>query len=242
MEKSFKRYVLRSLDYLLAQGDTHTPVEMTFILLFLSFSMADTTYLFYDVMRYPIPFQKEFFAYEEVVDTVKKPGEVLMSRAKPCPSLQEYIDHISKLDRLWRGLPFVEAIYIANSMTFNALHEESDIDLFFVVSPGRMRLARLISNTVLFVLGLKRWRTYVRKNFCLSFYVSMDALNLQSVKLSHYDPYLIYRLAHLVPLYTRLQDHPVDIYEHNYRLREYLPSFPMEQVIHIGTKVYTGST
>lgn len=40
----------------------------------------------------------------------------------------------------------------------------------------------------------------------------------------------------------RLEEHPIDIYEHNYWLREYLPSFPMEQVIHIGTKLYTGSS
>lgn len=114
--------------------------------------MSSKTYLFYEVMKYPLPFQKEFFAYEEVVDTVKKPDTVDISRAKPCPSLQEYVDHIHTLERLWRSLPFVEAIYIANSMTFNALHDESDIDLFLVVSSGRMWLARAVSNTVLFVL------------------------------------------------------------------------------------------
>jgi hypothetical protein len=204
--------------------------------------MSSSTYLFYDVMQYPVPFQKEFFAYEEVLDTVKKPGEVALSWAKPGEGLEEYVAYINKLGWLWRSLPFVEAIYLANSLTFNALHTESDIDLFFVVSPGRMWLARLMSNTIFFVLGLKRWRKRVRKKFCLSFYVSADALNLQSIKLQHSDPYLVYRLAHLVPLYMRLQDHPLDIYEHNYRLREYLPTFPMEQVIMLGSHYFSGSS
>ncbi len=45
--------------------------------------MARPTYLFYEVMNYPVPFHKEFFAYEEVVDTVKKPNEIDFSWAKP---------------------------------------------------------------------------------------------------------------------------------------------------------------
>ncbi len=48
--------------------------------------------------------------------------------------MQAYVDHVNRLGWLWRSLPFVESVYVANSMTFNALHDESDIDLFFVVS------------------------------------------------------------------------------------------------------------
>ncbi len=67
-------------------------------------------------------------------------------------------------------------------------------------------------------------------------------MNLQPIKLAHADPYLVYWLAHLVPIYHRRAEDSLDIYEHNYRLREYLPSFPMEQVIHLGLTVHTGTT
>lgn len=204
--------------------------------------MKKNTYLFYDVMKYPLPFQKEFFAYEEAVDTMKKPGEVLLSRGKGCENMDAFVKHVNHLGWLWKSLPFVDAIYIGNSMSFNALKPWSDIDLFFAVSPWRMWLARLCSNLTLLVLWLRRWRGYTHMKFCLSFYVESDKLNLQSIKYDFSDPYLIYRLAHLVNLYQRLSDKPVDVYEQNYRLREYLPTFPMEQVITLWTKQFTWLT
>lgn len=73
----------------------------------------------------------------------------------------------------------------------------------------------------------------MRKKFCLSFYVTRDHANLQGIKLRPLDPYLVYWLAHLVPIYQKLPEHPVSIYEDNHRLRDYLPTFPMEQVIQL---------
>lgn len=203
-----------------------------------STSMWKSTYLFYDVMKYPIPFNKEFFAYEEILMTVKKPGDVPFSRWKKCPSMQSFVDHVNKLWWLWKSLPFVDAIYLSNSMTFNCLKEDSDIDLCIVVSPGRMRLARSWSNIALLLLWLRRRRSYTYKKFNLNFYIERNSLNLQSIKYNHCDPYLIYRIAHLVPLYQRLDGQHIDMYEHNYWLREYLPTFPMEHVIQLWTTVH----
>lgn len=200
--------------------------------------MWRSTYLFYDIMNYPVPFQKELFSYEEVVNTLKAPESLDFSRAKPCPLMQEYVDEIDTYGRLWKSLPFVEAIYLANSITFNALHDTSDIDLCIITSEGRMWSARVWSALLLFMIGIKRWKTRVRKKFCLSFYISDNHIDIQSMRLLPSDPYLIYRLAHLVPLYHRLPEHPIDIYEHNYRLRDYLPLFPMEHTIHLWTQLY----
>ena len=195
-------------------------------------------YLFYEVMNYPAPFQKEFFAYEQAVDTLKAPDKVEFSWAKPCEQMEEYIAHVDKLAWLWRSLPFVEAVYLANSITFNALHDSSDIDLFIVTSEKRIWTARWVSAVMFFILGLKRGRKRVAKKYCLSFYVSKEALNLQKIRLFPSDPYLIYRIAHLVPLYQAFPQRAVDVYEANYWLRDYLPSFPMEHVIKLGNKVF----
>ena len=92
-------------------------------------------YLFYDVMKYPLPFQKEFFAYEEIVNIVKAPEKMLFSRAKPCEEMEEYIALVHKYERLRKSLPFIDMIYLSGSITFNALKEDSDIDLFVVTSP-----------------------------------------------------------------------------------------------------------
>ena len=85
--------------------------------------------------------------------------------------MHEYIAEIEKWRWLRRSLPFVDAIYVANSLTFNALHDDSDIDLVIITSPGRLRMARLWSAIFLFFLGLKRRRSRIRKKFCLSYFL-----------------------------------------------------------------------
>ncbi len=199
-----------------------------------------STYLFYEMMGYPAPFRKELFAYAQEIDIMGQPSDLPFSWAKPCNGMEEYVEYVSKCARIWKSLPYVDAIYLANSMTFNALREESDIDLFIVTSPGRIWTARLWSAVMLFILWLKRGGKHIRKRFCLSFYVTRDHANLQAIKLRPIDPYLIYWLAHLVPIYQKLAEHPVNIYDDNHWLRDYLPMFSMEQVIQLGVPLTTG--
>lgn len=92
------------------------------------------------------------------------------------------------------------------------------------------------------ILGIKRTNKKKKQKFRLNFFISRDSLNLQSIKLAPGDPYLIYWLAHLIPLYQRFETQSRDIYEENYRLRDYLPNFPMEHVTSIGSKLFTGDS
>ncbi len=200
-----------------------------------------TAHLFYEMMWYPAPFRKELFAYGQEIDIMGQPSDLPFSRAKTTAQMDEFLGFIKKCARLWKSLPYVDAIYLANSITFNALHDQSDIDLFIVTSPHRIWTARLYSCVMLWLLWLKRSWKHIRKRFCLSFYVTRDHSNLQSIKLRPIDPYLIYRLAHLVPIYQKLPEHHFNIYEDNHRLRDYLPTFPMEQVVHLGLPIVTGS-
>lgn len=67
--------------------------------------------------------------------------------------------------------------------------------------------------------------------FGADFIVTQDAQDFSRILLSPSDPYLIYWLAHLVPVYHRdfvLYD---NIYEENKRLQYYLPNFPFRQTI-----------
>ncbi|USN54512.1 MAG: hypothetical protein H6765_08390 [Candidatus Peribacteria bacterium] len=192
----------------------------------------DRTYLFYELMNYPCPKQKEFFAYGQELPHERE-IQTGYSWETACPVLEEFREVITRHERLWKSLPFIESIYICNSMSFNALKDDSDIDLFFVVKNGRMRTARFRSTVMLLVLGIKRIGKWIRKKFCLSFYVTTSHIDLQPIRLNPYDPYLVYWLAHLVPLYHERMDDPTDIYEANFWLRSYLPNFPMEQVIDV---------
>lgn len=199
--------------------------------------MKKYTYLFYDIMKYPIPFDKEFFAYGEVVKTLDTPSDVSFSWAKSSDTIDEAVALIQKLSWLWKSLPFVEAIYVSNTMSFNAMQSSSDIDLFVVTSPKRLWLARSILFVLLFCMRLLKTRRKRAGSFDLDFFVSTEQLNLYSIKNKPYDPYLIYRLAHLVPIYQRREIWHIDIYEENFWLRDYLPSFPMEHVISLWIEI-----
>ncbi len=145
--------------------------------------------------------------------------------------MDDFLAYITKYSRLYRSVPFIQSIYLCNSITFNALHEDSDIDIFIVTKKEALRRARLRSALLFFLFGLKRGTLRGKKRkFCLSFYVTNTHQNLYNIMLPQNDIYFIYRLAHLVPLY---QETPENIYTHNKRLESVLPNFPGRHCVDI---------
>lgn len=156
--------------------------------------------------------------------------------------MQEYVAYINAYGRLYKSLPFVKAIYLGNSITFNALKDQSDIDICIVVKHGRMRTARLRTLLLFTLFRIKRSGTKVRKKFCLSFYIDEHELNLQRIALQPQDPYLVYWIAHLVTLYQDTPADPVSIWRYNDWIVHYLPNFPEEQSVFLPTRERHGRT
>lgn len=212
--------------------------------------MQTNPFVFYEMMWYPLPrgaeqfsrLQSSLFTPYQSDSLLSPPVELLPSRSTPSPLLDEYVAHIDRRWRLYKSLPFVEHIYLCNSLTFNHLDEESDIDLFIIASPNRLWIARLWSRWLFSLLGLKRWGNLTRKKFCLSFYVTTDHLNLYDISLQPYDIYLTYRIAHLVPLYSQTTTSTGDIRSSNRRITWFLPNIPLGPNICIGTKHFSGAT
>ncbi len=193
--------------------------------------MSDNSYLFYEIMNYPLPRQRDFFAY-----WVWKEPRWLWFVEKPTWSIvndlqNEYVEFVKEWLRVWRYIPFIEAVYLWNSITFNWLHDWSDIDLFIVTNVKRLWRWRLMSVFFLRILKIKRTSKNSRKRFCLSFTITRDACNLQTLKLSPYDPYFVYRIAHLVPIYFEFEDYELNIYKENDWIGFYLPNHPLQQIV-----------
>ena len=102
------------------------------------------SYTFYSIMNYPVPLPATQFSWLEEDSTIyhKTTTENWSREQEPSNNMSAYLDHILKYSRLYRSIPFVEQIYLCNSITFNALHEESDIDILIITKPGMLRLAR----------------------------------------------------------------------------------------------------
>jgi len=103
--------------------------------------------------------------------------------------------------KLFRLVPFVEMIAVANIIGAHNLRDGSDIDLFIVTAPRRLWLTRLFCAGLAKVLGWRPTPSAKRNRICLSFYVSSDNLDLESLKLNSEDLYFNYWLAGLVPIY-----------------------------------------
>ena len=190
-------------------------------------------YIFYQIMWYPevTTTQLARRGYTWSRDSHTLPDFV---RDTPDPLLSQYCDFVHTYAWIWRSIPYIEDVYITNSITFNHLHNSSDIDVLIVVTPGKMRYARLFSWMICTVLRIKNfWRK--GKSFCLSFYIDSDTQNLYPVSLKPLDPYLVYRIAHAVPIYRRNTLAP-SLHTSNNRVRTYIPGYTW-QMIDLGIDV-----
>jgi len=196
--------------------------------------------IFYKVMNYPIPTNSQYLLFEKNLDLWPyKPSTLqTFSWYKPNPFMHEYIQYIDRFWRLYRSIPFIKSIYLCNSISFNALKEDSDIDLFIVTKKKALRRARFFSVLFFVFLWLKRSLKRKTKKFCLSFYITEDADNLYNITLPKTDIYFSYRLAHLIPLYREQQ---TNIYHTNKRLVSILPNFPQQHIINIWNKEFRGN-
>ncbi|MDH5596779.1 MAG: gamma-glutamylcyclotransferase [Candidatus Peregrinibacteria bacterium] len=100
-----------------------------------------------------------------------------------------------------RRVPFVEMIAVCNNLSYDNPSERSDIDLFIVVRPGRMWLARFWITVLLQFFGVRRHGHRIAGRFCLSFFVTSEALDLRRHALLPDDPYLAYWALNLKPIY-----------------------------------------
>lgn len=189
-----------------------------------------TPFCFYQAMNYPIPRNKEIFAYQQPSNW-KYLKTTHFSREQKNSYLAEFLHIIQKRSRIFPQFPFISTIYLANSITFNALKPSSDIDLFIITQKKRIWLARAFISVIMRFLKIKRSQDKSAKKFCLSFFIDEKHQNLEPLLLDQKDIYLAYRIAHLVPIYSEKSQNT--IYQENQRVKRFLPNRTPEQHIYL---------
>lgn len=101
-------------------------------------------------------------------------------------------------------LPFVRAVAVCNSLGFQMVHEESDVDLFIVTARGRVWSARWWVTGVLALLRMRPGES-MRDPICVSFFVDESIAHLSGVRIEN-DIYFEFWLRSLMPM---LGDHPL---------------------------------
>jgi len=126
-------------------------------------------------------------------------------------------------------LSTIKLIAVCNNLAFSNAKKDSDIDFFIVVSSGRLWLSRLVITLFIHLLGLRRYGQKVADRVCLSFYITDQNLNLESLTLKPQDPYFDYWLAALVPIYG--QGFYEKFWQNNPWLKSLLPQASPRQTI-----------
>jgi hypothetical protein len=108
--------------------------------------------------------------------------------------------------RWMRLFPFVRMVAIGNSVAFNTTHEHSDIDFFIVVERGHLWTARFWLVAMAKLLRQRPQEGHLdsierEDALCFVYFVTTDALNLESTKVGTEDIYLEYWISHLRPVF-----------------------------------------
>ena len=114
---------------------------------------------------------------------------------------EKFWNRVKLYGQYMRAVPFVKMIGVCNNLAHDNPNEQSDIDLFIVVKPGRMWLARLAITLILQFYGVRRYGDKVAGRFCLSFFVTENKLDMSELELKPEDPYLAYWVKNLTPVY-----------------------------------------
>lgn len=104
---------------------------------------------------------------------------------------RKLIAKAKKFVKYMQMLPFIRMVGLCNSLSFYDAEKGSDIDIFIITEKKRLFLARSFAWIFTHFLRIRRHGEKVKGRFCLSFLISRDELNLESIKLDK-DIYFIF--------------------------------------------------
>ncbi len=137
----------------------------------------------------------EFLQQENILET-KNGFYFLAGREELICTRRErynYANYKIKLARqasfLFRLLPSVKMVAVSNLIGHHNLRDESDIDILIIASPRRLWLARFFCTGLMKIANKRPNKQCKRNKICLSFYASVDSLNMESLRNGIHDPY-----------------------------------------------------
>jgi hypothetical protein len=125
-------------------------------------------------------------------------------KIKDAPGAHEQIlwKKVQKYQKILSLAPGVECICVGNSLAMNACHAGSDIDLFVISRPNRIWMSRVSLTLILTLFGQRKTAQKHAGKFCLSFFITQDAMNLEPIAIEN-DIYLAYWIQTLVPIVNK---------------------------------------
>jgi len=139
---------------------------------------------------------------------------------------KNYLKKIKKYSWIFKISPFVQEVFICNTVAFWSAEKKSDIDLFIITKNWKIWTARLFLSLFIHFLWLRRYWNKTEWRFCLSFWATESwAFNLQNIELKEWkDPYFAIWTATLIPILWN-QNQIKKIQEKNKWIKKYWIDF-----------------
>lgn len=111
--------------------------------------------------------------------------------------------------------PQIQMVALCNSRAMGEAEENSDIDLFIIAKKGNLWTVRCIVTVLSSLLWIRRRNTHwlekwspeyikrTKNKFCLSFFITEEAMSFNTIRLQSDDPYLDRWIYTLVPLVNK---------------------------------------
>jgi len=120
-------------------------------------------------------------------------------------------------------IPWIEGIAVCNSLGYQNAREESDIDFFIITQSSTLWLTRFVAVLFMSLLGLRPKEGATANSVCLSFFITKDKLNLETITIEDVDPYLVYWITQMTILFGRGKIWQ-DFWVANNWIKNYLPN------------------
>jgi len=105
--------------------------------------------------------------------------------------------------RLFKWLPSVKLVTVSNLIGHHNLREESDIDIFIISSAKRLWLTRLFCTGLMKITRKRPTNSGKQDKMCLSFYASLEGLDMTALRFKPDDPYFDYWFLGLFSIYDQ---------------------------------------
>lgn len=148
--------------------------------------------------------------------------DIVDRRQMAIPLIDTKLKIASKASKRIRWIPFLEAVFVCNTVASASASEDSDIDVFIVIRKGRLWITRLLITLTLSLYRMRRHKEHVANKICLSFYVTDAHLNLSDVTIDEPDIYMAYWIAQLIPIYDP-KNIRAEMLKENKWVKQYLP-------------------
>lgn len=149
--------------------------------------------------------------------------EIINTHQRTVPLVEEKMQIAVRGAKKIRWIPYVEAVFVCNTVAGGGVKKSSDIDVFIVIKNGRLWLSRLLTTITLSIFRLRRNKKHIANKVCLSFYATNDGLDFSKIKIADPDIYLVYWLENLIPVYDP-HDTLKKIRSKNQWAKKYLPN------------------